>query len=48
MRVKRRDRGINFEDSDSEDEDENAQRVRRKMMSKKRRIEGDSLEQLGS
>lgn len=47
LRAKRRDRGIGFEDSDSDDEDdENARR--RKKIAKKRRLDGgDSLDQLG-
>ncbi|KAH9947256.1 MRC1-like domain-containing protein [Amylocystis lapponica] len=46
LRVKRRDRGIGFEDSDSETDDEDAKRLRRGIVSKKRKIDGDSLEQL--
>lgn len=45
-KTKRRDRGIGFEDSDSEDDDDDDAKARRRKMSKKRRIEDDSLEQL--
>ncbi|KAG0699868.1 MRC1-like domain-containing protein [Suillus ampliporus] len=47
LRMKRRDRGIGFDDdSDDEDEDENNRRIRRGM-NKKRKIDGDTLEDLG-
>lgn len=46
MRTKRRNRGLGMEDSDSEEEDEEARMLRRKSMNKKRRIEGDKLEDL--
>ncbi|KAG1753709.1 MRC1-like domain-containing protein [Suillus paluster] len=47
LRMKRRDRGIGFdEDSDDEDEDENNRRIRRSM-NKKRKVDGDTLEDLG-
>ncbi|KAG1874779.1 MRC1-like domain-containing protein, partial [Suillus subalutaceus] len=47
FRMKRRDRGIGFEeDSDDDDEDENNRRIRRGM-NKKRKIDGDTLEDLG-
>lgn len=42
MRTKKRDRGIGFEDDESESEDEN--KVRRAKLPKKRRIEGDTLD----
>lgn len=48
MRTKRRNRGLGMEDSDSEEEDEEARMLRRKSMNKKRRIEGDKLEDLGA
>ncbi|PCH41249.1 hypothetical protein WOLCODRAFT_143468 [Wolfiporia cocos MD-104 SS10] len=44
-RIKRRDHGIGFEDSESDSDDE-AAAARRRMQAKKRKIEGDSLEQL--
>ena len=47
MRVKRRNRLLDFEDEDSDEEDEDARR-RRQRMAKKRRIDGDTLEQLGT
>jgi mediator of replication checkpoint protein 1 len=47
FRMKRRDRGIGFEeDSDDDEEDENIRRIRRGM-NKKRKIDGDTLEDLG-
>lgn len=46
MRIKRRNRLLDFEDDESDEEDEDAKR-RRQRMAKKRRIDGDSLEQLG-
>lgn len=46
FRTKRRNRGIEWDDSEDEDEDEEAARIRRKM-NKKRKIEGDNLEELG-
>ncbi|KAG2071979.1 hypothetical protein BDR04DRAFT_1097661 [Suillus decipiens] len=47
FRMKRRDRGIGFEeDSDDDEEDENNRRIRRGM-NKKRKIDGDTLEDLG-
>lgn len=46
LRAKRRGRGgLDFEDSDSDDEDEHAKRLRQRA-AKKRRIDGDSLEEL--
>ncbi|KAI0921280.1 hypothetical protein AcW2_006301 [Taiwanofungus camphoratus] len=45
LRSKRRDRGVGFEDSESDSDDEGAKEVRR-TFNKKRRIEGDSLEEL--
>lgn len=48
MRTKRRNRGLAMDDSDSEEEDEEARALRRKSMNKKRRIEGDKLEDLGT
>jgi len=48
-RTKRRDRGVGFEDSDSEDDDEEARnaRIRQKMYSKRRRLDGeDKLDSL--
>lgn len=47
MRTKRRNRGLAMDESDSEEEDEEARALRRKSMNKKRRIEGDKLEDLG-
>ncbi|KAG1756055.1 hypothetical protein EDB19DRAFT_1902237 [Suillus lakei] len=48
FRTKRRDRGIGFdEDSDDDEEDENNRRIRRGM-NKKRKIDGDTLEDLGN
>jgi len=47
LRTKRRDRGIGFdEDSDNDEEDEHNRRIRRGM-NKKRKIDGDTLEDLG-
>ncbi|OBZ76695.1 hypothetical protein A0H81_04027 [Grifola frondosa] len=45
-RTKRRDRGVGFEDSDSDDDDDEARRLRRGAIHKKRRIDGDTLEEL--
>jgi hypothetical protein len=42
MRMKKRDRGIGFEDDESDSEDEG--RVRRPKLPKKRRIDGDTLD----
>lgn len=47
MRIKRRNRLLDFEDEESDDEDEDARR-RRQRMAKKRKIDGDTLEQLGT
>ena len=47
MRIKRRNRLLDFEDDESDEEDEDAKR-RRQRMAKKRKIEGDTLEQLGT
>ncbi|KAL6309572.1 MRC1-like domain-containing protein [Sparassis latifolia] len=44
-RTKRRDRGVGFDGSDSDDDDE-ARRLRRNTISKKRKIDRDSLEEL--
>lgn len=46
FRMKRRDRGVGFEDDSDEDDDDDARRIRRRIH-KKRKIEGDSLEALG-
>lgn len=47
MRHKRRAGGLNVDDDSSdEDEDEQAKRIRRKI-AKKRKIDGDNLEELG-
>lgn len=43
--MKRRDRGVGFED-DSDDDDDDERRIRQRMY-KKRKIEGDNLEALG-
>ena len=43
--MKRRDRGVGFDD-DSDEDDEDAHRIRQRIH-KKRKIEGDSLEALG-
>ncbi|KII95919.1 hypothetical protein PLICRDRAFT_694035 [Plicaturopsis crispa FD-325 SS-3] len=47
FRVKRRDRGVGFDDDEDEDEDA-ADRARRRKMNKRRRIDGDNLEELGN
>jgi hypothetical protein len=45
--MKRRGRGLEFDDdSEEDDDDDHARRIRRRMH-KKRRIEGDSLDDLG-
>ena len=45
--MKRRGRGVEFDDdSEEDDDDDHARRIRRRMH-KKRRIEGDSLDDLG-
>lgn len=44
LRGKRRDRGVGFEDSDSDDEES---RGPRKPLNKKRRVEGDTLDTYG-
>ena len=44
--MKRRDRGVGFEDDSDEDDDDDARRIRQRIY-KKRKIEGDSLEALG-
>ncbi|KAH0839632.1 hypothetical protein J3R83DRAFT_548 [Lanmaoa asiatica] len=46
LRIKRRDRGVGFEDDSDEDDDDDARRIRQRIH-KKRKIEGDSLEALG-
>ena len=46
FRMKRRDRGVGFEDESDEDDDDDARRIRERIR-KKRKIEGDSLEALG-
>ncbi|CCM04803.1 uncharacterized protein FIBRA_06996 [Fibroporia radiculosa] len=45
LRARRRNHGLGFEDSESDDEDEDAKWRRQKML-KKRKIEGDTLEEL--
>lgn len=47
FRSKRRDRGVGFDSDDDEDEDEDTRDLRRRMNRKKRKIEDDSLDQLG-
>ncbi|GJE84413.1 MRC1 domain-containing protein [Phanerochaete sordida] len=47
LRVKRRNQLLDYDDDESDEEDEDARR-RRQRMAKKRRIEGDSLEQLAN
>lgn len=47
FRSKRRNRGVDFEDSDSELDDEEARELRRRI-AKKRKIDGDTLDVLGS
>lgn len=44
--MKRRDRGVGFEDDSDEDDDEDGCRIRQRIH-KRRKIEGDSLEVLG-
>ncbi|KAF9224303.1 hypothetical protein BS17DRAFT_779610 [Gyrodon lividus] len=46
FRMKRRDRGVGFEDDSDEDDDDEARRIRQRMY-KKRKVEGDDLEALG-
>lgn len=46
LRIKKRNLFVDFEDDESDEEEEDAQR-RRQKMAKKRKIAGDSLEQLG-
>lgn len=46
LRIKRRNHLLDFEDDESDEEDDDARR-RRQKMAKKRKIAGDSLEQLG-
>ncbi|KIJ70449.1 hypothetical protein HYDPIDRAFT_78205 [Hydnomerulius pinastri MD-312] len=46
FRMKRRDRGVGFEDDSDDDDDDEARRIRQRMY-KKRKIEGDDLEALG-
>ena len=48
LRMKRRDRGVGFEDESDEDEDEERMRHIRRGMYKKRKISGDGLEALGN
>ncbi|KAG8218354.1 hypothetical protein J3R82DRAFT_3973 [Butyriboletus roseoflavus] len=45
-RMKRRDRGVGFDEDSDEDDDDDARRIRQRIH-KKRKIEGDSLEALG-
>lgn len=45
LRIKRRNRLLDFEDEDSDEEDDDARR-RRQRMAKKRKIKDDSMEQL--
>jgi mediator of replication checkpoint protein 1 len=45
-RTKRRDRGVGFDESDSEGEDDTNRRIRQKI-AKKRRINDDTLDALG-
>ena len=44
--MKRRDRGVGFEDDSDEDDDDEERRIRQRIY-KKRKIEGDNLEALG-
>lgn len=47
LRAKRRNRGIDFDSDESDDEDDPDAKYRRQKMNKKRRIDGDSLDELG-
>jgi mediator of replication checkpoint protein 1 len=47
MRIKRRNNLLDFDEDDSEEEDWDAKRARERM-AKKRRIDGDTLEQIGT
>lgn len=47
LRAKRRDRGVGFDSDEDEDEDEDARHLRNKINRKKRKIDGDTLEELG-
>jgi mediator of replication checkpoint protein 1 len=46
MRIKRRG-GINVDDDSDEDDDDEADKRRRRLMAKRRKIDGDSLDELG-
>ena len=46
LRVKKR-RGINFDDSDEDEEEDEDDKRRRRLMAKRRKIDGDNLEELG-
>lgn len=47
LRGKKRDRGIGLNDDDSEESDDDDDRRRRRAVNKKRRIEGDTMDELG-
>ena len=46
LRMARRNRGVEFEDDDSDEEDDDAARARRRMR-QKRKVQGDSLDEIG-
>ena len=46
LRVKRRG-GVNMDDESEEDEEDEADKRRRRLMAKRRKIDGDSLDELG-
>ncbi|KZT71600.1 hypothetical protein DAEQUDRAFT_114019 [Daedalea quercina L-15889] len=46
LRMARRNRGVGFEDDDSDEDDDDAARARRRMQRHKRKIDGDSLDDL--
>jgi mediator of replication checkpoint protein 1 len=46
MRIKRRG-GINVDGDSDEDEDDEADKRRRRLMAKRRKIDGDNLDELG-
>ena len=48
MRIKRRNNGVDLDSDEDEDEEDPDARRRRQKMNKKRRIDGDSLDALGT
>ncbi|TFY59126.1 hypothetical protein EVJ58_g5980 [Rhodofomes roseus] len=46
LRLTRRNRGVGFEDDDSDDDDDEAARARRRLQRQKRKIDGDTLDDL--